>query len=163
MHGAVDGTAVRRAALLGLLLLGLAWAGGAAAQASPFEATLRQGVPLDREAAPAPMAKVSKQSRRELRAYPMQPPLIPHNVRGYQVDLFANKCLACHARSRSAATGAPMVSVTHYMNRDGNFLAQVSPRRYFCLQCHVTQTEAVPLVGNDFRDLRSLIGVGSAQ
>ena len=32
---------------------------------------------------------------------------------------------------------APMVSVTHYMDRDGNFLADISARRYFCEQCHV--------------------------
>jgi cytochrome c-type protein NapB len=39
------------------------------------------------------------------------------------------------------------VSVSHYMDRDGNFLAEISPRRYFCEQCHVPQVDAKPLVG----------------
>ena len=48
-----------------------------------------------------------------------------------------------------------MVSVTHYMDRDGNFLADVSPRRYFCEQCHVVQTDANPLLANEFHGYRS--------
>ncbi len=50
-----------------------------------------------------------------------------------------------------------MISVTHYMDRDGNFLAELSPRRYFCQQCHVVQTDAKQLVGTDFTDLDTLI------
>ncbi len=41
--------------------------------------------------------------------------------------------------------GATKVSVTHYMNREDAVLADVSPR-YFCLQCHVPQANAKPLV-----------------
>ena len=50
-----------------------------------------------------------------------------------------------------------MISVTHYMDREGNFLADVSPRRYFCEQCHVVQTNAPTLVGNDFKDIDQLL------
>jgi cytochrome c-type protein NapB len=50
-----------------------------------------------------------------------------------------------------------MISVTHFMDRDGNFLADVSPRRYFCNQCHVPQLEAKPLVDNDFQDVDTLL------
>ena len=39
-----------------------------------------------------------------------------------------------------------MVSITHFMDRDGQFLAAVSPRRYFCEQCHVVQLEVDPIV-----------------
>ncbi len=47
---------------------------------------------------------------------------------------------------------------------DGQTLATVSPRRYFCNQCHVVQTEAQPLVGNDFIDIDTLLaGEGQAQ
>ena len=46
-----------------------------------------------------------------------------------------------------------MVSVTHYVDRNGNFLAAMSPRRYFCNQCHVTQVETRPLVDNIFEDV----------
>jgi nitrate reductase (cytochrome), electron transfer subunit len=66
-------------------------------------------------------------------------------------------CLACHRHTNTAGTQATMVSVTHYMDRDGNFLATISPRRYFCNQCHVAQHDAKPLVGNTFVDIKSLL------
>jgi cytochrome c-type protein NapB len=43
------------------------------------------------------------------------------------------------------------VSLTHFVNRDGQRLGQVSTRRYFCLQCHVSQETNRPLVGNSFQ------------
>ena len=43
------------------------------------------------------------------------------------------------------------------MNRDGNFLAEISPRRYFCNQCHVTQVDAEPLVENTFMDMHTMM------
>ena len=46
-----------------------------------------------------------------------------------------------------------MVSDTHYKDRDGKVLAEVSPRRYFCSQCHVIQVEVKPLVDNTFEGL----------
>jgi cytochrome c-type protein NapB len=87
----------------------------------------------------------------------MQPPVIPHNIQDYQVDMRVNKCLSCHARARAEASQAPMISVTHFMDRDGNFLADVSPRRYFCMQCHVEQTNAKPLVPTSFRDIDDIL------
>ncbi|MGB1062590.1 MAG: nitrate reductase cytochrome c-type subunit, partial [Ketobacter sp.] len=68
-----------------------------------------------------------------------------------------NKCMSCHSRRRTGESQAPMVSVTHYMDRDGNFLADVSPRRYFCNQCHVEQTDARPLVENQFKDIDKIL------
>jgi cytochrome c-type protein NapB len=50
-----------------------------------------------------------------------------------------------------------MVSVTHYMDRDNNFLADLSPRRYFCTQCHAPQLDAKLLVENDFVDIDHLM------
>lgn len=97
----------------------------------------------------------NKDLRRE-RSYPMQPPTIPHQIVNYQIDLKANKCLSCHARTRISESQAPMVSVTHFMDRDGNFLADVSPRRYFCTQCHVPQIETKPAVNNTFIDMHHL-------
>ena len=67
----------------------------------------------------------------------MQPPTIPHKIDNYQVDKNVNACLGCHSRGRAPVTQAVAVSVSHYMDRDGNFLAEISPRRYFCEQCHV--------------------------
>lgn len=50
-----------------------------------------------------------------------------------------------------------MISITHHMDRDGQFLADVSPRRYFCNQCHVPQTEVAPLVDNTFIDIDTIL------
>ena len=121
-------------------------------------ATLRDG-PIDREVTPPMMNRIENQSMKRKRAYPMQPPTIPHKVDGYQVDINVNKCLSCHSRKLTESSQAPMVSVTHYMDRDGNFLADVSPRRYFCQQCHVIQSDAQPLVANDFVDIDQLLQV----
>lgn len=85
-----------------------------------------------------------------------QPPLIPHNIRGYEVSLNANKCLACHSWKNAKEMGATKISVTHYVNREDAVLADVSPRRYFCLQCHVPQANAKPLVGNEYKSVDAL-------
>jgi len=90
------------------------------------------------------------------RNYVQQPPLIPHTTRGYQVNLNANKCLSCHSFKNAGAMGATKISVTHFQSRDGTTLSDVSPRRYFCLQCHVTQANAKPLVDNTFTPANSL-------
>lgn len=88
--------------------------------------------------------------------YVFQPPLIPHKIRGYEISTNANKCLSCHSFKRSVESGATKISVTHYATRDGQILADVSPRRYFCLQCHVVQTDTGLLVDNDFKPVDSL-------
>jgi len=54
-------------------------------------------------------------------------------------------------------TQATPISITHYTDRDGDFLADVSPRRYFCEQCHVVQMQTDPLVKNRFQDVDSII------
>lgn len=118
---------------------------------------LRGNVSLVEEAEPPRMPQDENTDLKRVRNYPMQPPTVPHKTDGYQVDLNSNKCLTCHSRRRTEETQAPMVSVTHYMDRDGNFLAEVSPRRYFCNQCHVTQTTAKPLIDNTFQDIDALL------
>jgi cytochrome c-type protein NapB len=90
------------------------------------------------------------------RDYVQQPPLVPHKVDGYQVTAKFNKCMDCHAWSRYKETGATKVSLTHFKDREGGELSNISPRRYFCMQCHVPQTDAKPLVGNRFE---SAVGV----
>ncbi|MHC8327539.1 nitrate reductase cytochrome c-type subunit [Pseudomonas sp. LB1P83] len=104
-----------------------------------------------------PIANEENKDLKRERNYPDQPPTIPHSIRGYQIDMNGNKCLSCHSRANSARTQATMISITHYMDRDGQPLAAVSPRRYFCNQCHVPQTEAVPLVGNSFETIDKIL------
>ena len=120
-------------------------------------ATLRGDVPLNVEKTTKPLPAVVNKDIKLKRNYPMQPPIIPHTIRDYTLNLNVNKCLSCHSRQRTEESQAPMVSVTHYMNRDGNFLAEISPRRYFCNQCHVTQADVKPLVENTFVDMHTLI------
>ena len=108
--------------------------------------------PIVETAPTPPISPHEDDDERRTRNYPEQPPTIPHAIDGYEIHLRANKCLACHSRRRSVQTGAPMVSVSHFMGRDFQVLGDVSPRRYFCLQCHVPQTAVDLLVPNNFID-----------
>ena len=106
----------------------------------------------------APIPKDVPDDRRQQRNYPEQPPVIPHNIVGYQIDLNDNKCLTCHSREATGVSQAPMVSITHFQDRDGQTLGAVSPRRYFCLACHVPQADVKPRVPNMFQDVHGVIG-----
>jgi len=124
---------------------------------APLTLPLRGPTPLD-QIAPAPrMTPMRNTAEKEVRNYPEQPPVIPHTIEGYQIDLNGNKCLTCHARSRTGESQAPMISITHFMDRDGQFLATVSPRRFFCTECHVPQHEVKAPVANDFVDIDTLL------
>ncbi|KZY62124.1 hypothetical protein A3742_00015 [Oleiphilus sp. HI0071] len=120
-------------------------------------ATLRKGLPIDGEFEPARMPVTVESSEPRKREYPMQPPTIPHKIGGYEINLNVNKCMSCHGRSRIEESGAKMVSVTHYQDRDHQSLASISATRFFCTQCHVVQTDAKPLVENDFVDMDKLL------
>lgn len=86
--------------------------------------------------------------------YVNQPPMIPHSVDGYQVTKNTNRCLQCHGVEHYRNAGAPRISPTHFMDSNGKLLGSVAARRYFCLQCHVPQTDAAPIVGNDFKPVQ---------
>jgi len=119
---------------------------------------LRPGIGFEGSPKTPPLVNAENDDRKRTRSYAMQPPTIPHKTDNYQVDLNVNKCMTCHARTRASDTQATPISITHYQDRDGNFLADVSPRRYFCEQCHVVQMDgASPTVKNLFKDVDSLI------
>ena len=122
---------------------------------------MRGATPVADESRPPPLGNVENKDVRRERAYSMQPPTIPHKIDSYQVDLNVNACLGCHSRGRAPVTQAVAVSVSHYMDRDGNFLAEISPRRYFCQQCHVPQDDVKPLVGNRFVDVDDILRGGA--
>jgi len=134
---------------------------GAIANGQTTSSGLRSGLRGNtalQEEGPAPrLLPQSNTDVREIRNYPEQPPIIPHLIEAYQLDANVNQCLSCHARSRTGESQAPMVSITHFMDRDGQFLASVSPRRYFCIQCHVPQSAVKPPVGNRFVDVDTLL------
>lgn len=118
---------------------------------------LRKGGTLGETLAAPPIAGDPRQVQREVRNYPEQPPVIPHVIRDYQVDRRFNRCLDCHSREAAVDAGAPMVSITHFMDRDNQVRAAVTPGRYFCTQCHVPQTNADALVESDFRAVDEVI------
>jgi cytochrome c-type protein NapB len=140
-----------------LLLAGAIAVGTGTLAAQTLNSALRGSTPLNDEGPAAPMAPTRNTAEREARNYPEQPPVIPHSIDGYQVDINGNKCLSCHARARTAESQAPMVSITHFMDRDGQFLASISPRRFFCTECHVPQSVVKEPVSNDFTDIDTLL------
>lgn len=123
-----------------LLLSGAAWAaGGMDFSQSPEVSGTREGA-----------VHMPKQQERMALNYVNQPPMIPHSVDGYQINTNTHRCLQCHGVEHYRATGAPRISPTHFIDSEGHVLAGVAPRRYFCLQCHVPQTDAPPIVDNTF-------------
>ena len=100
-----------------------------------------------------PLARPVVDDKRLMRNYPEQPPIIPHSIDNYQLTLKTNRCLDCHRRQFTEGSGAPMISITHFMDRNGQVLADVTPRRYFCTACHVQQTDAQTLVPSTFQDM----------
>ena len=133
-----------------LLALGLILAGGLS-HAENQLSTLRPDATIDEEAPAEPIPDVVNSDVRQVRNYPDQPPLIPHKIDNYTVTMKYNKCMDCHAWNRYKETGATKVSMTHFKTRDGNEMSNISPRRYFCMQCHVPQADAKPLVANKFK------------
>jgi cytochrome c-type protein NapB len=150
---------LRRSTTIALAALICAAAGSLTAQT--VTSGLRGPAPLNEEGPAPPMTPMRNSAERETRNYPEQPPVIPHSIDGYQIDLNGNKCLSCHARARTAESQAPMVSITHFMDRDGQFLASISPRRFFCTECHVPQNVTTPPVSNDFVDIDTLLSRAS--
>ncbi|MBL3599650.1 MAG: nitrate reductase cytochrome c-type subunit [gamma proteobacterium endosymbiont of Lamellibrachia anaximandri] len=98
---------------------------------------------------PAKMKIVSVKGGIE-RSYKQQPPMTPHTVDKYKINLKNNGCLKCHSEKTYEKEKSPKVGDSHYINRDGKTLKTISSRRYFCNQCHATQRGAEPLVKNMF-------------
>ncbi|MCB1906796.1 MAG: nitrate reductase cytochrome c-type subunit [Rhodocyclaceae bacterium] len=143
----------------GILLLAVLAAAGLglplAASAADAVRSLR-GTAVDQAAQQPGNYAVEKDHAPAAREYVQQPPLIPHKVDGYNITTNFNKCMDCHSWTRYRETGATKVSLTHFKDRDGKELSNISPRRYFCNQCHVAQTDAKPLIDNSFRKAEGL-------
>ena len=116
---------------------------------------LRGGTPINQDNAPNGFKQERDHGPAD-RDFVQQPPLVPHTIQGYQITANYNKCMDCHAWQKTKASGATKVSVTHFRTREGQELDNISPRRYFCTQCHVPQTDAKPLVDNTFQRARGL-------
>ena len=102
------------------------------------------------ESNPSESYRTEKHDQRIPRNHRWQPPIIPHHIKGYQITKNVNTCMTCHGRKSAKESGATPVAKSHYLDRDGKELPNISARRYFCLQCHTPQYDAPPLVGNSF-------------
>jgi cytochrome c-type protein NapB len=135
-----------------LILMAAAMTLAGAALAEPIQ-SLRGVEAVDADSV-APEYKAFIKDRPPVaRDYLQQPPLIPHQIESYTIDIHHNKCLSCHSWANYRSSRATKISQTHFESRDGAILANVSARRYFCTQCHVPQVDAAPLVENEFAPL----------
>lgn len=115
--------------------------------------SLRGDADIAEQSLPAEIIQWQAETAPLARDYVQQPPLIPHHIEGYEINLKVNKCLTCHSWANYKAAKATKISPTHFRNRDGVDLANVSAQRYFCTQCHVPQANAQPLVENTFESV----------
>ena len=111
--------------------------------------TLRDKEILEQSETP-PLSTQEDLAGRRIRDHPTQAPTIPHSINGYTLTKDFNQCMVCHDKNVAPTLNAPAVAVSHFTNRDGEYLISISPRRYFCTQCHVPQTTRDPLVNNSF-------------
>ncbi|WP_068116015.1 nitrate reductase cytochrome c-type subunit [Tropicimonas marinistellae] len=129
------------------LATSLALVGAGLAQSAGGLSSLR-GASVDEQ---VPVEQIFQQeTQRFNREYRQQPPLIPHSIDQYQIDVRANQCLGCHDWTNAGDRGAPTLSMTHYLDRDGTEMDHVAGTRWFCNQCHVPQANAPELVENTF-------------
>ncbi len=119
-------------------LLTMVFVAGLAADESSLT-PMRETDILEQPAA-NPLAIQEQSPNRRMRDHPVQAPTIPHAIKGYPINKDINQCLACHDKNIAPLVKAPTIAVSHFQNRDGVYLANISPRRYFCTQCHVVQT-----------------------
>jgi cytochrome c-type protein NapB len=145
-HGA---TASAILAVLGLIATG-ALAQTATQVLTEKLVSERGNVPIE-ATSKVDMFKIERDRDPIPRDFVQQPPLIPHAIKGYNITINFNKCMDCHAWNRAKEMGATKVSLTHFKTREGTELSNISPRRYFCMQCHVPQYDAKPLVENTFK------------
>ncbi len=135
--------------LLASVLLSASATVSLAEDSSGLDSLRKQGLEIQDPA--AKLKNYPKDNEKVGLSYIQQPPLVPHSVRGYQIDRNVNKCLSCHSFKNYKKYDATKISTSHFTNRDGTVLSDVSPRRYFCMQCHVPQVKAQPLVENNFK------------
>ena len=119
--------------------------------------SLRGETALDDSGSAAEVKQYLKDNKPIARDYLQQPPLIPHKIDGYLINIKHNKCLSCHSWKNYREHNATKISQTHFESRDGAVLSNVSARRYFCTQCHVPQIDGRPLVDNTFQPVEAMV------
>ncbi|MCK5697814.1 MAG: nitrate reductase cytochrome c-type subunit [Gammaproteobacteria bacterium] len=115
--------------------------------------SLRGDSALDSDANKPKKHKVATVSGGIERNYKLQPPMIPHKIDKYRISIKNNGCMKCHSEKAYKKEKATRVGESHYIARDGTKLDHLSSRRYFCTQCHVSQTGDSPLVENTYEGI----------
>lgn len=83
--------------------------------------------------------------------YRQQPPLIPHKIEKYQINLKANQCLGCHSWPNNSNFKTVAAPESHFVDaQTGIRTDNISAGRWFCTQCHVPQSNAPELIDNTF-------------
>ena len=123
--------------------------------AEPIQ-SLRGITDLDDKSNRAEVKRIQDEREPIERDYVSQPPLIPHKIKGYKINVKFNKCLTCHSWKNYKEAGATKISQTHFADREDNIHSNVAARRYFCTQCHVPQADAQPLVENEFKPVETI-------
>ncbi len=109
-----------------------------------------RGADIEKTSAKPTKRKLVEQAGGFERSFKEQPPMVPHVVDKYEVNLKNNGCLKCHSEATYEREKAPKTGDSHYVDRDGKTLKKISSRRYFCNQCHAPQLKGDPLVENVF-------------
>lgn len=94
------------------------------------------------------------ESKRLDRSYENAPPLIPHSIEGLTpVTRENNACLGCHEPDMAKEMGATPLPKSHFydLRNHKNLGKELADSRYNCLQCHVPQAQAKPLIKNNFK------------
>ena len=132
------------------MVMGLAMSLAIPFGASADVATLRGEQPLASDSKMFAKKKLVKKKGGFERSYKLQPPMIPHSIEKDKITLKGNTCMKCHSAANYKKEKAPKAGDSHYLSRDDKELQKVSARRYFCMQCHASQSDAAPLVENVF-------------
>lgn len=88
------------------------------------------------------------------RSFENAPPLISHSVEDMlPITKDNNTCLSCHDKAIAADVGATAIPASHYYDFRLNKSTKdnISDTRFNCTQCHVPQSDAKPLIGNNFK------------
>ncbi|CTQ59048.1 MAG: nitrate reductase cytochrome c-type subunit [Roseibium album] len=141
---------MKKSVLAGVAALAVLVGIGGFAVAQQDQVKAMRSDPVDELNRLGPDFKWAEKEGRMQRNYRQQPPLIPHSIAQYQIDIRTNQCLSCHDWTKAGERGAPTLSMTHYLDREGNELDHIAGTRYFCNQCHVPQADVPALVDNQF-------------
>jgi cytochrome c-type protein NapB len=160
-----------RLAVLGLAAAGLAAASLAACSAARPAPVAAAGGPIkDRDLglsktsvfeAPAPPAWKEDATAPGAKPLPARlsteiPPVIPHAIGDFlPIKVEQNACVDCHLvdgpKKAGEPTPIPLSHLLDYRRAPEKKAERPVGARWVCTACHVTQTNAPPLVGSGFR------------